>query len=61
MAAVREIDGTLGGRRWAIASEAGAAGLTHLSIRVWPAARANPATPEAARAVIDRAAAERRS
>lgn len=37
MAARAEIGGALSGRRWAITSEAGAAGLTALSVRVWPA------------------------
>lgn len=37
MAARAEIGGALQERRWAITSEAGAAGLTALSIRVWPA------------------------
>ena len=45
MAARAEIGGALSGRRWAITSEAGAAGLTALSVRVWPAPTDGPRKP----------------
>jgi len=45
MAAVTEIDATIRGRRWAIASEAGAAGLKSLSIQVRPGPAMHRAAP----------------